>query len=109
MSRAEALKLMSPQIIADVTLYSQAEGGRSQAALPGWGCPCSVVDVQPTIFYGGWPLLGDTPIGPGETRRLGWVFPFADEGADIMKRAGRFYLWEGRFIGEANVVEERSG
>jgi hypothetical protein len=41
---------------------------------------------------------------PGDRRRLGFVFLSGEEAAEIMRRAGRFYLWEGGFIGEADVV-----
>ncbi len=47
--------------------------------------------------------LGDEPFEPGTERRVGFVF-LSDEGAETMKRAGRFYLWDGRFVGEASVV-----
>ena len=53
----------------------------------------------------GWPLLGDTPIEPGERRRLGFVFLSGEEAAVIMRQAGTFYLWEGGFVGEAKVVQ----
>jgi hypothetical protein len=52
-------------------------------------------------------LLGDTPIEPGEKRRLGFVFLSGEEAADIVRNAGTFYLWEGRFIGEARVISSR--
>lgn len=103
-SRAEFLKEHIPQLTANVTLYSTENGGRRTAAEPGWGCPCAIEKIETDLFYDGWPLLGDDPIAPGETRRLGWVFPFA--GADILRDAGKFYLWEGRFIGEAVVVDD---
>jgi hypothetical protein len=104
MGRAEQLKGMSPQLLADVTLYSTDEGGRKSAARPGWGCPCFVSRQDPITGYDGWPLLGDTPVEPGEKRRLGFVFLSGEEAADALRNAGTFYLWESRFIGEARVV-----
>jgi hypothetical protein len=104
MGRAEQLRGMSPQLVADVRLYPTEEGGRRSTALPGWGCPCCVSRQEPIVGYDGWPLLGDTPIGPGERRRLGFVFLSGEEAAVIMREAGTFYLWEGGFIGEAKVV-----
>jgi hypothetical protein len=95
---------MSPQLVADVTLCSTDEGGRKSAALPGWGCPCFVSRQDPIAAYDGWPLLGDTSIEPGEQRRLGFVFLSGEEAASTIRNAGTFYLWEGRFIGEARVV-----
>jgi hypothetical protein len=95
------------QLIADVTLYSAEEGGRKSATLPGWGCPCCVSQQEPITGYDGWPLLGDTSIEPGEQRRLGFVFLSGEEAAGIIRNAGTFYLWEGRFIGEARVIPSR--
>jgi len=63
-----------------------------------------VTQTQPLTGYDGWPLLSDEPLLPEEKRRVGFVF-LSPEGAETMKRAGHFYLWEGGFIGEADVVE----
>jgi hypothetical protein len=62
-----------------------------------------VSQAQPLVGYDGWPQLGDIPLEPGDQRRLAFVF-FSDDGADLIRRAGKFYLWEGGFIGEAHVV-----
>jgi len=43
---------------------------------------------------------------PGRTGRFGWTFLSGDQAASTMKQAGKFYLWEGRIIGEAVVVTE---
>lgn len=105
MEHAERLRVMSPQLIADVTLYPPSEGGRKSTAFPGWGCPCVVSKSQPIVGYDGYPLLGDTPLEPGTQRRLGFVFLSGEHAAEIMQSAGKFYLWEGGFIGEAIVVQ----
>jgi hypothetical protein len=102
-SRAEIIAAMPPQLVADVQMYATRDGGRKSTALPGWGCPCMVSRDEPLAGYDGWPQLGDTSLNPGDERRLGFVF-LSPEGADVMRTAGRFYLWEGRFVGEARVV-----
>jgi hypothetical protein len=48
--------------------------------------------------------LGHEPFEPGSKRRAGFIF-VSPEAVELMKGAGRFYLWEGRFVGEASVVE----
>jgi hypothetical protein len=103
--RAEQLKLKQPELTADVTLYSTANGGKKHPAMPGWGCPCVTVKAEPLVGYDGWPLLGDIPLHPGDTRRVGFVFLSSDEAARVIRAAGKFYLWEGKYIGEATVVE----
>jgi hypothetical protein len=108
MGRAEQLRRMSPQLVADVTLYPVEKGGRKSSALPGWGCPCCVSRQEPITGYDGWPLLGDMAIEPGEQRRIGFVFLSSEEAASILRKAGTFYLWEGRFIGEAKVVQSQN-
>lgn len=101
--RAASLKAMEPQLVANVRLYATEDGGKSVPAYPGWGCPCLVSQEQPISGYDGWPILND-PILPGQERKdVGFVF-LSPEGAEAMRRAGRFHLWEGKFIGEASVV-----
>lgn len=104
MGRAETLRNMQPQLVADVVLYQTDQGGRQTTAYPGWGCPCMVSKKEPLVGYDAWPLLGDDPINPGESRRLGFVF-LSPDGLETIARAGRFFLWEGGFIGEAKVIE----
>ena len=103
MSRADAIREMQPQLYADVRLYPASEGGREIDALLGWSCLCSPNNDQPSGF-GGWPLLGDDPLEPESERRLGFVF-LSDDAAPALRALGKFYLWEGRFIGEAVVVQ----
>lgn len=105
MTRAERIQASSPHLVADVTLYAPSEGGRSTEALPGWGCPCMVSQMEPLVGYDAFPQLGETPLEPGARRRLAFVFRSPD-GAEVMRTAGRFYLWEGGFIGEARIVDE---
>ena len=105
-SRSEQLKAMSPELIADVTLYPAEVDGRKSPVFPGWGCPCSLTKDTPLVGYDGWPLLGDAPMAPGESRRVGFVFLSGEEAATLFRKAGRFFLWEGRFIGEAFVVAD---
>ena len=65
-----ALRKMPPQLIADVTLYPTAEGGKKLVAQLGWGCPCMVSKSPRLLGYDGCPLL-DEPMEPGEQRRRG--------------------------------------
>lgn len=101
--RAADLSRMTPDLVADLHLYSTADGGKQIAAPPGWGCPCVVSQQRPLSGYDGWPVLSE-PLQPGE-KRVAVPFVFlSSEGADVMRKAGRFYLWEGKFIGEAVIV-----
>ena len=102
-TRAEALRQMCAELVADVYLYSTSEGGKQVAVQPGWGCPCSCSKSADALFYDGWPIL-NVPFAPGERRRLGFVFLSGTDAAAVLRRAGTFFLWEGRFIGEATVV-----
>jgi hypothetical protein len=56
-TRAEALRTMAPQLIADLTLYPTSEGGKKLTIHPGHGCPCLVSKAEPLVGYDGWPLL----------------------------------------------------
>lgn len=101
--RADDLRRMTPGLFAVLQLYPTADGGKQIAAPPGWGCPCMVSQQYPLSGYDGWPVL-DEPLEPGEKRAaVPFVF-LSTEGADAMRKAGHFYLWEAKFIGEALVV-----
>lgn len=63
-----------------------------------------VSEKEPLIGYDALPLIGDEPLLPGETRQLGFVFLSHDEAVPIIRAAGRFFLWEGRFVGEAIIL-----
>jgi hypothetical protein len=65
---------------------------RRSPAFPGRGCPCCLSKETPIVAaYDGWPLLGDTAIKPGESRRLGFVFLFGEETAKLFRDAGKFF------------------
>ena len=103
MSRAELIKTATPQLIADVRMYDAAAGGREGPAYSGWGCPCMVSQKEPLVGYDALPLIGEEPLLPGETRQLGFIFLSHEEAVPVLRTAGRFFLWEGRFVGEAIV------
>lgn len=103
MSRAEFIKTATPQLIAEVRMYELAAGGRTSPAYPGWACSCMASQEEPLIGYDALPLIGSEPLLPGETRQLGFVFLSHEEAVPVMRAAGRFFLWDGRFVGEAVV------
>lgn len=103
MSRAEFISTATPQLIAEVRMYETAAGGRTGPAYSGWGCPVMISQRKPLYGYDALPLIGDAPLLPGETRQLGFVFLSHEKAVPVMRTAGRFFLWEGRFVGEAVV------
>ena len=98
---------MAPDLVAHVKLFPTDVGGKSRPALPGYGCPCMTSKVPPFQGFDTRLQLGGTPLHPGDQRKVGFVF-LTPEGAAAMREAGTFYLWEGRFIGEATVVPNGS-
>lgn len=91
---------MQSELFADVTLYPV--GGR-QGPIIGerYSCPCMLHEHDcegrdARLFLDGEPLR------LGQTRRVGFAFLSFDS-AEIFRSAGKFYLWEGRIIGEAFV------
>ena len=93
-----------PELTADVIIYRTEDGGRQGPINPGYGCPVMVSASEPFVAWDALLLLRDNPLQPGETRRLGFVFLSGQEAVAALKSAGRFFLWDGRFIGEAVVV-----
>lgn len=104
MSRLDVQRHAEPHLLADVWLYETVDGGRSGPALPGFGCILTTSSEPP---YSGWDallLLRAPPLHPGERRRLGFAFLTPDSAVPIFSQAERFYLWDGRFIGEGTIV-----
>ena len=104
MSRLDVQRDAEPQIVADVWLYETADGGRAGPALPGFGC---VLVTSKELPYSGWDallLLRDRPMHPGERRQLGFVFLTPESALSGVRQAERFYLWDGRFIGEGTIA-----
>lgn len=71
----------------------------------GWGCPCTIKKETVPDCWDDWPLLGDHEMKLGEIRTsVGFVFVSGQKAADELRAAGKFYLWEGGYIGEAVVL-----
>ncbi len=105
MNRDVLQRTAEPQLTADLTLYATADGGRRDALRPGLLLPCMIEQREPLEAWDCLPLLRDEPLHPGDTKRLGFVFMSGEKAAQALRAAGKFYLWDGRFIGEAVVVE----
>lgn len=98
----QRLALGMPDLTADLHLYPTDAGGRGGPIGLGWGCPCSK-DKTLQEGWDGYPLLASEMM-PGERRRIGFVFLSGAEAVLALQPGGRFYLWEGRFIGEAEII-----
>ena len=97
------MKDTTPQLIADVTLYATDRGGRRSPNVGEWfGCPCKF-DEKDFSAWDGRILLNGEPMQPGQTKRLGIMF-LSPEIAPAFRSVRKFYLWEGRIIGEAVSV-----
>ena len=110
--RAHRIRTLPPAFVADLRLYETKDGGRTKPVYLGFCCPCFLENVELKAgnglstnppAYDACPQVGDEPMLPGETRKVGFV-TLSPESADVLARNGRFYLWDGRFIGEAHVV-----
>ena len=53
--------------------------------------------------YGIFFELGDVLIAPGETKRVNCFFIYGPS-FDFFMNAEKFYIWEGRLVGEATLV-----
>jgi hypothetical protein len=92
-----------PHFTVDLTLYLPERGGRKEPiAREGFGCPCRL-DKTSDTFADCRLFLSGQEIAPGETKRVGVRF-LVEPAAVLFRTAGKFYLWDGRIIGEAVVV-----
>ena len=94
---------IKPSFLANVTLYATGQGGRATAIRGDWfSCPCKFHEKD----FSAWDcrlLLNGQVVSPGETRRLGIVF-LSPEIAPAFRFVRRFYLWDGKTIGEAAAI-----
>lgn len=67
------------------------------------GCPCFASKGEAESGWDANLQLGNDPFELGTERRVGFIF-LSQDGAEVKKRQGQFYLWEVGFIGEATVV-----
>lgn len=102
------MRVLKPDLIADIWLYPTEAGGKRQPVFSGFGCPCMVSKARP---WSGWDarlVFEGELIHPGQKRRVGFAF-LTQEGAQTIREARRFFLWEGRVVGEATVWEAEVG
>lgn len=98
------MKGIPSQLFAEVTLYPTAQGGRKGPTAANWyGCPCKLNkgDLQ------AWDcrlLLQGRPLEPGDTRRVEIIFLSPEQAIPLFRGAGKFYLAEGRIVGEATII-----
>ena len=104
MPSEEKLRGATAELIVDLRLFTTNDGGKEHPIRLGWGCPC-LLQKDLAEGYDGWPLLGDNILNPGDSATVGFVFLSGEEAASKFRSAGKFYLWEGRLIGEATVVQ----
>lgn len=91
-----------PDLVADLYLYPTDVGGKTEPIQLGYGCPCRV-GMDTREAWDGYPLL-DEEMMPGERRQVGFVFLSGRDAVEALASDDRFYLWEGGFIGEAQIV-----
>lgn len=109
MSLEDRFKLFvskSPQLRVMLTLYPAEKSARLQAIVPGWMCPCVVNKTEVPEASDGAPILKDGPMQLGETREVDFLFPLSGKDAiPVVAGTSKFYLWEGGYIGEAQVLK----
>jgi len=96
----------------DLYLYPTEQGGRKSAARGSYrpigflrkdSTRSSVDDPDYGIFF----QLGDVLIAPGETKRVNCFFIHRPS-FEVFMNAKKFYIWEGRFVGEATLIDLES-
>jgi hypothetical protein len=110
MSHAEYLKTVEPHLVVELTLYPIEAGGKSLPVSLGWGSLCTIQSEKGSGWFGydGWPLLIDRPMSRGEMRRVGYFFMRGQEAVNYLSSAEKFYIWEGRIVGEARIVNSEN-
>jgi len=104
MAKYEFLRAVEPLLQVQLSLYSTEQGGKTKPISVGFACPCFPEKDQTLLAHTGYPLLDDHTMHPGESRNVGYWFMLGEEAATRFRSSGRFFLWEGRFVGEAIVL-----
>ena len=105
LAQAERLQEAKPQLTANVMLYlSPKAPAIPQPLQPGLGLVVLCRRGRRIRAHDGWPLLGDTPLLPGEQRRLGFVLRTGEKGAAEIRAARKFLLWRNGVVGEGVVI-----
>jgi hypothetical protein len=99
---------MTPVFLAKITLYPPKQGGREHPIVGGWrgeeswfGCPCKF-DPKDFTAWDCRILNGLESLNPGDAKTFGIVF-LSPEIAPVMRKVAKFYLWEGKIIGEGTA------
>lgn len=97
------MPVMSPNFMAEITLYPANGGGRHSPIIGEWfSCPCK---FDPKDFSA-WDcriITNGERFEPGETKEFGMVF-LTPEAGRLFAAVRIFYLWEGHIIGEAKAI-----
>ena len=97
------MKAIAPHFVAKITLYPTHQNGRKSLITGEWyGCPCKFHEAD----FSAWDcriLINGEPFAPGETKEFAIVFLTA-EIAPLFGLVERFFIWEGRVIGEAHRI-----
>lgn len=96
---------MQQPLKADITLYTADQGGLNASTPAEWfSCTCF---VNTDSLGEGWDcriLLGGHPMQPGEKRQADVLFLSGQKAVDIFANKEKFFLWRGKFIGEARLL-----
>jgi hypothetical protein len=100
---------MKAQLLARITLYPPTDGGRSTATPPKtFSCPLFFENLSGLEAHGydcRMDLSGIGPLVPGSMKEdVPLAFLSAGEVLPHMRPGVRFKLWEGRNIGEGEVL-----
>ena len=79
-----------PDVVVDLYLYAEVDGGKTHPIGMGWGCSCST-DKTLTEGWDGYPPLDDEML-PGEHRKVGMVFLSGQTAVDALASSGHFFV-----------------
>ena len=105
--RAEALKVIQPELIGNLRFFTTEAGGPKTRKTLGWSCPAFVrLNQHSPPGWDCFPKFTEAGLGPGEEAELGFVFLSGETAAKCFLEAGQMFLWEFRFIGEVTNLRQ---
>ncbi len=105
MSRAEVIEQKPGEMLVRLKFYPVLDGGPQKQKVLGWGCPMFGHEDRREPGYDCFPKLGTEPMGAGEIREVELVFLSGKKAVRYFENFSKLYLWEGRIIGEAKILD----
>ena len=97
--------LIKPDVIATIRMYPRNEEGAVKTKRNGWRAPCFSQKSVDVGGYTGHFIVDGEGLTAGMRKNVGIKFLNKANALKEFSVSGIFYIWEGRFLAEAEIIE----